>query len=201
VRAVVPHKRLEAASGETAPADAPDQPPEIAVMASGCLGLISFPRLPDRVLREEIDARWPRLLPTLRSHPGIGFVLVRSRDHGALVLGRDGEHHLADGVVLGVDPLAPFGPNAAAHVRRTDAFPHCPDVLVNSTWWPETEEVAAFEELVGSHGGLGGTQAYPFLLYPVELALPDGALIGAEAVHRELRRWLVQLGHPEYAQE
>ena len=73
--------------------------------------------------------------------------------------------------------------------------------MVNSTYWHDLDEVAAFEELVGSHGGMGGTQAYPFLLHPVELALPDEQLVGAEAVHRELRRWLVQLGHPEYAQE
>ena len=63
------------------------------------------------------------------------------------------------------------------------------------------EEVAAFEELVGSHGGMGGTQSFPFLLHPLELELSDAELVGAEAVHRELRRWLVQLGHPEYAEE
>jgi hypothetical protein len=43
--------------------------------------------------------------------------------------------------------------NAAAHVRRTDGFPHCPDVLANAACSHETEEVAAFEELVGSHDG------------------------------------------------
>ncbi len=58
--------------------------------------------------------------------------------------------------------------------------------------------MAAFEELVGSHGGLGGTQSHPFLLHPVSLAVPEQELVGAEAVHRELRRWLVQLGHSEY---
>ena len=51
-------------------------------------------------------------------------------------------------------------------MRRTDAFPHCPDLLVNSTYWAETDEVAAFEELVGSHGGMGGGQCFPFVLFP-----------------------------------
>jgi hypothetical protein len=114
-------------------------------------------------------------------------------------MGAAGVHFLDEVRVDGDDPLAPFGPNAAHHVKRTDGFPHCADIMVNSTYWQDLDEVAAFEELVGSHGGMGGTQSYPFLLHPIELELPDGELVGAEAVHRELRRWLVQLGHREYA--
>jgi hypothetical protein len=112
--------------------------PELAVMASGCLGLISFPRVDGRLTREAIDERWPELLDTLRRHPGIGFVLVRSAVAGPVVLGADGEHRLDTGEVVGTDPLAPFGPNAAAHVARTDTFPHCPDLVVNSSWWADT---------------------------------------------------------------
>jgi hypothetical protein len=66
--------------------------PEISVMASGCLGLISFPRLPGRVTLEEIDERYPRLISTLRGHPGIGFVFVRSQGQGAVALGAGGAH-------------------------------------------------------------------------------------------------------------
>ena len=58
--------------------------------------------------------------------------------------------------------------------------------------------MAAFEELVGSHGGMGGSQSFPFLLHPAELELPSEELVGAEAIHRQLRRWLVQLGHEQY---
>jgi uncharacterized membrane protein YvlD (DUF360 family) len=177
------------------------QLPEVVVMASGCLGLISFPRLSGRVTLEELEQRYPRVIPALREHPGVGFVLVRSELHGAMVLGADGVRRLDGDVVEGEDPLAPFGPNAARHVRRTDGFPHCPDIVINSTYWAELDEVAAFEELVGSHGGMGGAQSYPFLLHPADLPLPDEMLIGAEAVHRELRGWLVALGHEAYARE
>jgi uncharacterized membrane protein YvlD (DUF360 family) len=173
--------------------------PEVVVMASGCLGLISFPREPGRVTLERIGELYPRLIDALREHPGIGFMLVRSAERGAVVLGADGVRYLEEDHVDGEDPLAPFGANAARHVVRTDGFPHCPDIVVNSTYWTQSDEVAAFEELVGSHGGLGGGQSYPFVLHPVELSLPADELIGAEAVHRELRRWLVQLGHDEYA--
>jgi uncharacterized membrane protein YvlD (DUF360 family) len=174
--------------------------PDLSVMASGCLGLISFPREPGRLTLERIAALHPMLMPTLVEHPGIGFALVRSEAHGALVIGAHGVNHLDSGEIEGEDPLAPFGPDAARHVRRTDGFPHCPDIMVNSTYFEETDEVAAFEELVGSHGGMGGTQSFPFLLHPVDLEAPSEPLVGAEAVHRVLRGWLVQLGHERYAE-
>jgi hypothetical protein len=169
------------------------------VMASGNLGLISFPREPGRVTLEQLEQLHPRLLPALRDHPGIAFVLVRTEHDGTLAIGRGGVHHLDSGRVEGDDPIAPFGPNAARHLRRTDGFPHCPDLIVNSTFWGETGEVAAFEELVGSHGGMGGTQSHPFVLHPADLPWPDEEVVGAEQVHRILRGWLAGLGHDRYA--
>jgi hypothetical protein len=160
---------------------------------------VSFPRLPGRVTREQLDKRYPALLPALVGHPGVGFVLVRDGAHGDVALGPRGSHRLGDGHVEGKDPLAPFGERTAAHVRRTARFPHCPDLLVNSAYWPETDEVAAFEELVGSHGGLGGPQSHPFLMAPVKLPLPDEEIVGAEHVHRVLRGWLARLGHDAFA--
>jgi uncharacterized membrane protein YvlD (DUF360 family) len=176
-----------------------DAPPELSVMASGCLGLITFPREPGRVTLERLERLHPGLLPALRDHPGIGFVHLRSERHGALAIGARGTHYLDEGRVDGDDPLAPFGPNAADHVRRTDSFPHCPDILVNSTYWEEADEVAAFEELVGSHGGMGGGQSFPFVLFPAELPWPDEQVVGSERVHRIFRGWLAALGHDAYA--
>jgi uncharacterized membrane protein YvlD (DUF360 family) len=178
-----------------------DGVPELSVMASGCLGLISFPREPGRVTLERIEALYPRLVPTLRDHPGIGFVLVRSERFGAIAAGATGTAFLDADRVEGEDPLAPFGPNAAAHLRRTDGFPHCADLMVNSSFWPQFGEVAAFEELVGSHGGMGGTQSFPFVLHPSELAWPEEEVVGAERVHRIFCGWLAELGHSSYASE
>jgi len=175
--------------------------PELSVMASGCLGLISFPREPGRLSLERIEALYPQLIPALRDHPGIGFILVRSEREGALAIGAAGTHYLDDDRVEGEDPLAPFGPNAAAHLRRTDSFAHCADLMINSTYWPEFGEVAAFEELVGSHGGMGGTQSFPFVLHPSELEWPGGEVVGAERVHRIFRGWLAGLGQSAYSSE
>jgi hypothetical protein len=168
---------------------------------SGCLGLVSFPREPGRVTLERLAERYPDLIGALLEHPGVGFVFVRSADRGAVVLGARGTHFLDEELIEGEDPLAPFGPNAAAHVRRTDGFAHCPDVLVNAAYSPETEEVAAFEELVGSHGGMGGSQSFPFVLFPRALPYPERALVGAEGMHRVLRHWLAELGHDAYRDE
>lgn len=171
------------------------------VLASGNLGLVSFPDAPGRITREELDRRHPALLATLANHPGIGFLLVRSAAHGPVVLGPAGsEHHLATGRLIGADPLAPFGDGAAEAVRRTDRFPHTADLMVNSACDPATGAVHAFEEQIGSHGGLGGAQSHPFLLWPVELTppTPDGEpLTGGEQVHRVLRRWLAEAEGPQ----
>jgi len=92
-------------------------------------------------------------------------------------------------VVEGEDPLAPFGPNAAVHLRRNDGFPHCPDVYVGSFYDPELDEGCAFEELISFHGGIGGAQTRGFILHPAELAMPPGPVLGAAAVHHILLGW------------
>ncbi|ARH94039.1 MULTISPECIES: phage holin family protein [Streptomyces] len=188
------------APGDAGPVERDGNTTHPLVLASGNLGLVSFPDVPGRITREELDRRHPALLGTLTDHPGIGFVLVRSAEHGPVVLGPAGaEHRLDTGRVLGSDPLAPFGAEAAAAVRRTAHFPHAADLMINSACDPATGAVHAFEEQIGSHGGLGGAQSHPFLLWPAELTppSPDGEpLTGAEAVHRVLRRWLREADGP-----
>ena len=172
---------------------------EVVVLASGNLGLISFPHLAGRVTLEMLAERHPTLISRLAGHPGVGFVLVRSETFGSIVMGNAGVHYLDDGHVEGIDPLAPFGPNAADHVRRTDSFANCPDLLVNSFFDAEVDEGAAFEELIGFHGGLGGKQAEPFLLSPHSFVLPDGPIVGAESIHHILKGWLHAAAEPEAA--
>ncbi|MFD8302878.1 phage holin family protein [Streptomyces sp. NPDC059690] len=173
---------------------------EPLVLASGNLGLISFPDVPHRMSKEEIDARHPALLTTLANHPGIGFLLVRSEQHGGVVLGAYGAEIPLDELEDKTGPLEAFGPGAADAVRRTHSFPHTADVMVNSFHDPADGEVLAFEEQIGSHGGLGGAQGRPFLLSPLVLTAPvdDGCeLVGAERVHRVLRRWLREADGPQ----
>jgi uncharacterized membrane protein YvlD (DUF360 family) len=172
--------------------------PGVVAVASGHVAMVSFVEHEGRVELETIERGFPDLLPALVDHPGVGFALVRTAEHGPVVFGRDGVHRLATGEVLGEDPLAPYGPHAADLVRRVDGFPHCPDIMVNSRYDAATDEASPFEVHVGSHGGLGGPQSRGFLMYPAELQAPE-EIVGAEALHRVLRGWLIQLGHPEPA--
>jgi uncharacterized membrane protein YvlD (DUF360 family) len=171
----------------------PSSMTDLVVMASGNLGIISFTGPKHRVTLEEMERDQPGLIDKLVSHPGVGFVMVATAGNGTgpdtVIIGKQGRHYLSDDRVEGEDPLLVYGPNAARHARRTTSFGNCPDLLVVSTYWPETEENAAFEELIGNHGGLGGEQTRPFILYPTGWELADPELVGAESVYRNLKHW------------
>jgi hypothetical protein len=170
---------------------------DVVVLGSGNLGLVYLMEEKRRLTFEEIEERHPKLLTALREHPHVGWLLVRSSRHGALVLGASGTRYLEDGRIEGDDPLAHFSPTAHLHLARTDGFEHVADVMVGSFYDPELDEGCAFEELISFHGGLGGLQTRPFILHPIELEVPDGPIIGAAAVHGLLKRWRARLqGEP-----
>jgi uncharacterized membrane protein YvlD (DUF360 family) len=179
-------KRLRTEEPETA---VPAHQPDPIVMASGNLGLVYFPDMAGRATRAELESRHPGLIDTLVQHPGVGFVLVSDGAEGSLVLGQDGVLHLGTGAVDGEDPLELFGPLARTLVERADGFESVGDLMINSLYDPQTDEVAAFEELVGSHGGMGGPQTRAFLLVPSEWE-SDEELVGPAAVHWQLRSWM-----------
>jgi hypothetical protein len=167
---------------------------DAVVLASGNLGLVYLMSEKRRLSLEEIEEHHPELIPALVGHPHIGFVLVRSATRGAVVLGADGANYLDEGRVEGSDPLAAFPPNAAVHLKRTDGFEHVADIMVNSFYDPDMDEGCAFEELISFHGGLGGAQTRPFLLFPDALAEPSQPILGAAAVNKLLLGWRRQLG-------
>jgi uncharacterized membrane protein YvlD (DUF360 family) len=169
---------------------------QVVVLGSGNLGLVYLMETKRRLTLEEIDTRHPRLVPALREHPHIGWVLARSSEHGAVVLGPSGVNYLAEERIEGEDPLAPFSPTASVHLRRTDGFPHVADLMIGSFYDPMVDEGCAFEELISFHGGLGGPQTRPFILAPPRLALPTEPIIGAAAVHGVLSGWRETLQGP-----
>ena len=162
---------------------------QAVVLGSGNLGLVYLMDEPRRLTLEEIETRHPRLLPSLREHPHVGWLLVHSEQYGAVALGRGGACHLESGDVVGENPLAVFPPNARRHLLRTDGFPHVADIMIGSFYDPQLEEGCAFEELISFHGGLGGSQTRAFLLHPTGLEAPEGPILGAESVHRILVGW------------
>ncbi len=183
--------------GTSAQDAGPHTDDEIVVLASGNLGLISFTEMTSRATLEDIESRHPGLITGLANHRGIGFVMVRSElDDAGIVLGALGVHHLATSTVEGIDPLLDFGKNAAAHLRRTDRFSNCPDLIVNGSFDVQAQDGGAFEELIGFHGGLGGLQTEPFILAPSSMTLPKKPIVGAEAVHELFMGWMAELTDP-----
>jgi uncharacterized membrane protein YvlD (DUF360 family) len=162
---------------------------DVVVLGSGNLGLVYLMDEPRRLTLEEIDERHPALLPALREHPHIGWVLARSGEHGAVVLGANGAYYLDEGRIEGEDPLAEFPASAPQHLKRTDGFAHVADLMIGSFYDHALGEGCAFEELISFHGGLGGPQTRGFILAPPRLAMPTAPIIGAAAVHEVLRGW------------
>lgn len=163
------------------------------VVSSGNLSLLYLTDYPRRLDRAEIDRVHPELISGLADHPGIGVVVVRDED-GPVAVGAAGSHRLSGGVVQGIDPLLPYGPHARHDLLRHQEAAHIADLVLISCVDPVTDEVAAFEELVGSHGGLGGWQTEAVLVHPARWPVTEPDLDGADAVHRQLIEWLDMLG-------
>jgi len=172
----------------------------IAVVGSGNLGLVWFTGHDHRLTAEELEELHPNLVTTLAAHPGVAMLMVRTAAEGAVVLGPKGVRYLDRDRVDGEDPTTLFGPHTVMSLQRADAMTHAPDLLLISQYDPELGEVAAFEELIGSHGGLGGPQTEPFILHPTEWQLDEAVPLGAPAIYRNIRHWLesigIQLGRP-----
>lgn len=168
---------------------------EVSVLGSGNLGLL-YIHQPTRLTLTDLTARWPALVPGLCSHEGIGFVAGIDAAGRPWALGDTGRVALDTGEVDGVDPLAGYGEHAARVLCRAVLMSEAPDLYVNSTVDEGTLDIAAFEPLVGAHGGLGGWQDRAVLLVPTELAgaLPQ-RIEGADELHRVMVAMLESLGH------
>lgn len=174
----------------SAPADA--QVGDVVVCASGNLGLVYLMSSPGRLTREQIDSSHPGLIDTLVHHPGVGMLVLHS-EQGLVAVGAGGSNLLDQGVVHGRDPLEAYGPTAADGLRRIAGFEASGDFIAIGTFDPSTDQVVSFEELVGSHGGLGGPQSEAFIAYRSAWRLDGEPLIGSPAINAQLRQWLSDL--------
>jgi uncharacterized membrane protein YvlD (DUF360 family) len=161
----------------------------ITVLASGNLGLIYFNEFKNRLTLEQINEMHPNLIDTLVNHPGVGFIVLNSKEHGAIVVGKEGKVVVKSKEVIGKNPLTSYRKSALKHIERSTSFTNAPDIFVNSTYYSDGT-VAAFEELIGSHGGMGGEQWKPFVLFPSYFDYPKKRVVGAEQLHKVLKSWL-----------
>ena len=160
---------------------------DIVVRNSGSMSHVYFNVTPRPMNLSEIALIYPELLNRLIVHEGIGLVVGREEGE-AVIVGKKG--------TLAIPPRPPFPPTlggqgggggievrgqnpllslpepelAANQLRQLASFPHSGDIIVFGAW-REDGEVVCFENQEASHGGLGGPQDYPFIMYPSELDL------------------------------
>ena len=163
---------------------------DVVVCASGNLALVYFAHEPGRLSLEQMVADYPGLIEALAEHEGIGFVMTYSEAAGGpVVMGTGGFRVLATGQGQGEDPLARFSPYTARFLERQSSYRNVGDIVLNSLV-DEQGHVAAFEELIGCHGGAGGLQTQPLLLYPTAWSDDAPEIVGSEGVHAFLSEHL-----------
>jgi hypothetical protein len=152
----------------------PDELPNVTVCGSGNLAQVYFDLAARRLTLNELNEAYPGVIDALVQHDGIGIVMAYSETEEPLVFGKKGARNLITNHVTGEDPLTMYGdPNLrAAQLKRLAEFPHNGDLTVISTFYPDGT-VAAMEELVGNHGGLGGEQTDAFLFHPDTFEIPE----------------------------
>jgi uncharacterized membrane protein YvlD (DUF360 family) len=168
---------------------------DLTVLGSGNLGML-YVHSPVRLTLEDLYERWPKLIPGLCAHEGVGFIAGVDSSGVPWAIGANGRIRLDTGEVAEEDPLRPYRDHAARVLRRAVVMPEAPDLYVNSRVEEVTLDIAAFEPLVGAHGGLGGWQDRAVLLTPRALAhvLPTEHIEGADRLHAVLVAMLRAVG-------
>lgn len=154
---------------EKAESDAND----IIVLASGNLVNAYFKNKESRLTYDEIEENYPGLVTQLTRHPGVGTVSVLTAE-GPVVFSENGQRNLKTGEVTGTDPLIIYGTPElrAEQLACLMGYPNVGDLVIISPVY-EDGTVAAYEELIGSHGGFGGQQTEPFLMYSSDMKIPE----------------------------
>jgi uncharacterized membrane protein YvlD (DUF360 family) len=149
-------------------------PAKLTLSYSGNMALLYFDLFPRKITLNELNAAYPGMVDALVQHDGVGFVVAYDDDEIPVVFGKNGARNLHTGDVTGEDPLTPFGDVElrAWQIKRIADFPNCGDLVLNSPVYPDGT-VAAYEELIGSHGGLGGEQTDAFILHPGDMEIPE----------------------------
>ena len=148
-------------------------PAAVTVFGSGNLAPVYFHFSQNRVSRLDLDATYPGLFTALKEHEGIGAIVAYEADGTPMVWWKNGTRDLRTGTVEGEDPLKMYGDPAvrSEQLCRLADFPHNGDLTVFSTVYKDGT-VAAMEELIGSHGGMGGVQTDAFMFHAPDIAVP-----------------------------
>ena len=117
-----------------------------------------------RLTLEEIQERHPELIAALRDTPY--RLAARALPPARRALSSvGGTRYLARRPDRRPGSARPLLADAA-HISCGPTASHVAVIMVGSFYDPVLESGCAFEELICFHGGLGGPQTRPFILYP-----------------------------------
>jgi hypothetical protein len=155
----------------------PQRRGDVIVRSSGGLAHVYFNLSPKRLNLSEVVWLYPQLVAQLRAHPAIGLIVGREGEQ-TIVLGRSEERVLRDANASQGDDLLRGldDPDAAAgELAQLAAHPHGGDLILLGAW-EDNGQVITFEDQVGTHGGVGGPQEWPFIVHPADVTLDSRAL-------------------------
>ena len=172
----------------------PQRQIDVAVRISGPLAHVYFNVSDQRLNLSEIALLYPTLLARLIEHPGIGLVVVRESEE-TVMMGRRGTLTVRRDLdrLRGSNPLDGLSDPyyQAAQLEHVASFPHAGDLILLGAW--ENDAVVTFEDQLGTHGGVGGPQEKPFILYPARVDWPSGAITSPCDLYPIFARYLDQV--------
>jgi uncharacterized membrane protein YvlD (DUF360 family) len=150
------------------------KPAKVTLAYGGNGALVYFDLFPRKITLTELNNAYPGMVDMLVQHEGIGFVIAYEDDYTPVAFGKKGARNLHTGDVVGEDPLKPYGDVALRswQLERMANFDNSGDLILNSTIYPDGT-VAALEELIGNHGGLGGEQTDAYIFHPGDMVIPE----------------------------
>ncbi len=172
------------------------QKSDIILCLSGSMAMLYFSNYPKKLLLDEVNSLFPNLIESLVTHPGIGFVAVDSLINGPVAISDSGMNYLSQQDFEGKNPLALYEETAPKQLLKLFSYSNVGDLIIQSRYDPETDQIPAFENLIAHHGGLGGDQTLAFVMHPSKLPF-NGPLDDATKMHNLLRSWQYQLFIPE----
>ncbi len=170
------------------PNDTPVKQSDIVLCASGSLAMLYFTNYKQRLFLEEIKQLHPNLIAALICHPGIGFIGIDSYVNGPVVLNQEGIFYLNAKDYEGCNPLENYDGSAAWQLEKLFSYSNVGDMIIQSRYDPETDQIPAFENLLAHHGGIGGDQTMAFVMHPPKLDFTQ-PINDSTQMHHQLREW------------
>ncbi len=164
---------------------------DIVVSSVFSLAGIYFDFTEEEAYREDIEGKFPGLINKITAHPSVGFTVSRLLDKSILIAGKEGSITVrADGTTgnEGKDPLSSYGDSAFLAQRILDytKIPKTGDVLIFGAY--QDDRVMDFgtdNSMKSVHGGLGGDQVEPFIMYQKDVDLNPGKITDPIHLHEQ----------------